>query len=433
MRAFCSFLSATILLCFFFTGCKQEVEEFKTDLLSDYIPLQVGKYITYRIDSTVFTEAGRGQEIRSYLEKDVVDAQVTDNEGRPSYRIYRFLNTNLSGSGTWFANGSYLITPLEHSIEVIENNMRSVKLIAPVQKGTTWKGNRFIIDDPFAGIYSFSLFSNQYTNRWEFEIKGTDESLVFNNKTIDHVVTVQQIDERFSLDTVSVVANRANLPTSKNGVWLIGSATDTIILTAAPPQLPGERLTIYNQTNSNASLNNIIIPPGLSFSFEFYNNSWNYTGILTVQNNKVTLPFNASLAYIFGSATNGADSIKVDGSKIDTTETRTLTIYNKSNKNAYVINLSSPLNTIAIPPGFGRTYELDNKVWRLYNNRDVLLDKDPYSNLSPVGNSTYGVEKYAKGIGLVYQELIMWDLQPNPGGTPYKIGFAIKRSMVSHN
>jgi hypothetical protein len=46
---------AAIGFLFSITSCEKETEEFKTEAITDYLPLAVGKYITYRLDSTVFT------------------------------------------------------------------------------------------------------------------------------------------------------------------------------------------------------------------------------------------------------------------------------------------------------------------------------------------------------------------------------------------
>jgi hypothetical protein len=49
------------------------------------------------------------------------------------------------------------------------------------------------------------------------------------------------------------------------------------------------------------------------------------------------------------------------------------------------------------------------------------------------GSRTFSIDKYAKNLGLVYQELILWEYQPNHGGTPFRVGFGVKRSMIDHN
>ena len=91
-------------------SCKSETETLETEELSSYLPLVPGKYITYRIDSLVFPNFGRAEEIHRYQVKHVVDAMITDNLGRPSFRIYRYLNDS-TASGPWVSDGSYMITP----------------------------------------------------------------------------------------------------------------------------------------------------------------------------------------------------------------------------------------------------------------------------------------------------------------------------------
>ena len=93
--------------------------------LSDYLPLQVGKYITYELDSTIFTNFGTVVAVHSYQEKQVFDAQVPDNLGRPSYRILRFLR-DVSGTQGWSPAGAYFITPTDKTVEVIDNNLRVI-------------------------------------------------------------------------------------------------------------------------------------------------------------------------------------------------------------------------------------------------------------------------------------------------------------------
>jgi DNA modification methylase len=142
-----------------------------------------------------------------------------------------------------------------------------------------------------------------------------------------------------------------------------------------------------------------------------------------VVNSKVSIPHGAFIAYIFGTATTPPDSIKIDTGNVDTFQTRKLTICNRANVNAY-------LNKIAIPPGLGRIYELQNGQWTYYNNTNTTFDKDPYITELPFGSTTYSIEKYANGIGLVYKEMIMWDYQPSSAS---KTGFGIKLTMIDHN
>jgi hypothetical protein len=195
------FYSLTFLC--FLSSCKEEKEDLKVETPTEFIPLQAGKYITYKLDSLVFTQAGRAEETHTYQEKHVVDAQITDNLGRPSFRIFRFLRDS-AGTQPWAPSGSYFITPLINSIEISEDNQRIIKLVSPVKEGNLWKGNRFLGTEPYASKYTFSNDDNM--GDWEFIIENANESLVINGTTIENVVTISSIDESLNVPIVDAAS-----------------------------------------------------------------------------------------------------------------------------------------------------------------------------------------------------------------------------------
>src|SRR5258708_27533841 len=157
------------------------------------MPLQPGKYITYRVDSTVFTNFGRTTEIHKYLVKHVVDAQVTDNLDRQGFRIYRYI-TDSTGTQPWQPNGSYFITVLNDRVELIEDNLRVIKIHTPVRDGNTWKGNTYLASNPYGSFYSFSNDDNMAD--WNFSFAGPlPSSLAIQGKTYNDVYTILEDDE----------------------------------------------------------------------------------------------------------------------------------------------------------------------------------------------------------------------------------------------
>jgi hypothetical protein len=186
---------ATLAIIFSITSCGKETEEFKTESISDYFPLAVGKYITYRLDSTVFTNFGRNEEIHRYQVKHVVDAQVPDNLGRPSYRIIRYLRDSL-GTQPWVENGTYFITPLTDQVEVIEDNLRFIKLHLPFKLNTDWKGNKYLSDDPYASLYTFN--NDDDMNDWDYNMDKFETTTTIGGKTVSDVYTISQIDESYN-------------------------------------------------------------------------------------------------------------------------------------------------------------------------------------------------------------------------------------------
>jgi hypothetical protein len=193
MRAL--FFGALLLLAA--AGCKREVEPYTSEPLSDYLPLVVGRSITYQLDSTVFIGFTLEGEVHHYQEKQEVAAQITDNLGRPSYRINRYLRDS-AGTGNWQAAGTFFITPLEHSVEVVENNLRIVRLAAPVKRDFFWKGNQYLPFAPYSPKYDFRSDTNFDPSDWEFYYETVDESLALNGQMLDNVITVKQIDEETS-------------------------------------------------------------------------------------------------------------------------------------------------------------------------------------------------------------------------------------------
>lgn len=171
--------------CLWMSSCKKSTEDFNTVPLSDYYPLQAGKYVTYRLDSTVFINFGTAQVTRSYEVKYSVDAPITDNLNRPAWRIIR--STRSASTDPWVTDATFMAVPTNNTLEFIENNLRFVKLHQPVRNGYSWKGHSHIDTyTPSSGL--------RYLDDWDYiyDLVGTNETINgFNLKTL----TVRQRDE----------------------------------------------------------------------------------------------------------------------------------------------------------------------------------------------------------------------------------------------
>jgi hypothetical protein len=209
------FLLAGILLF----GCKKETEVLDVEPLSTYLPTTIGKYVTYRLDSSVVINFGNNIVVRSYQEKHQVDAQTTDNLGRPSYRVFRFLRDTL-GATAWKPAGSYFITPLTNSIEVIENNLRFLKLVGPVEDGKIWTGNKFLPTDPYGPLYEF--FNDDGMVDWEYMYDGIGSATI-GGKQFAEVLTVEHINDASNIPVVTDAVGYLNRSVERyaKGVGLV--------------------------------------------------------------------------------------------------------------------------------------------------------------------------------------------------------------------
>jgi hypothetical protein len=203
MRPVILLSALSFLLAFSFASCSKKTEDLQLENISDYMPLATGKVFTYRLDSTVFTNFGRNTEIHSYDERHVIDANFTDNLGRPSYRVFRFIR-DTAGTKPWTPSGTYAITVNQQSVEYSQDNLRTLRLAAPIRIDFAWKGNRFLPNEPYTGLFSFS--NDDYMNEWEFIYSGIGESFRIKNKTVSDVITIQHVDESINVPISSPTA-----------------------------------------------------------------------------------------------------------------------------------------------------------------------------------------------------------------------------------
>lgn len=169
-------------------ACGDKKVEMTSPAIAEYFPMQPGKFITYRLDSTVLTQFGRDTTVRSYRVRDLVDAEITDAVGRKSYRIVRTIS-NATGTNPFVPTATFAAIPEKTDwIEYVENNLRFMKLRFPIIEGFQWKGNSFIdansINSPV-----------RYLADWTYQYQNVGEPFTVNGKTYPNTITILQRDE----------------------------------------------------------------------------------------------------------------------------------------------------------------------------------------------------------------------------------------------
>ncbi len=179
----CIFLAA---LAAVFSSCGKSSIDFQTPQLEEYFPLQTGKFITYSLDSLVYTNFGTTAETHSYQVKFVVDSLITDNLGRPAYRIFRYIRNNPAAA--WVPDNTFTAVNTSNSLEFIENNMRFIKLKQPVRDEFSWKGNSF--------IDTYSLNSQvKYLDDWDYVYDSVGQAAQVGSFNLANTLLVNHRDE----------------------------------------------------------------------------------------------------------------------------------------------------------------------------------------------------------------------------------------------
>lgn len=180
-------LIVTSLLVVVLFSCKKETETLEGPALSDYFPLRTGTSLLYRLDSTVPAAFGGSLLVKSYQAKDSIEATFTDNQGRLSYRIFRYIR-DTAGVQPWRYAATYFATPTNNQIEYVENNLRFVKLRLPLKEDVTFKAHSYIDTKSINSTVT-------YLDEWEYAYQKVGEPFTIKNRTFDSTITVFQRDE----------------------------------------------------------------------------------------------------------------------------------------------------------------------------------------------------------------------------------------------
>ncbi len=186
-------------------GCKTETtfEDFQVDQGYDYFPLELGKSITYQVDSIQFDTTGMGiiVDSSSYQVRETVVDSFRDNTNRLSFLVER--EQRLGDNGPWENVGVRSVIPGTQQLEVLEENLRFIKMVFPLEDGELWDGNQFI--DPSTTIVikgeQLEIFKG-----WSYEVEAIGEPEIINEETFTDVVTISQaesenvIERRFSME-----------------------------------------------------------------------------------------------------------------------------------------------------------------------------------------------------------------------------------------
>lgn len=165
------------------TSCKKTFDVIESENVSSYVPLALGKYIMYQLDSTVYTNLGASKEVHSYVIKDTIQSITTDNIGRKAFSIIRLMRNKVD-TNNWIHVDAYLAIADSTSLEWIESNKRFIKMKAPIKNGFSWKGNAY--------INTISVPEASYLHDWTYTYENINSPIKLNNQLIPSAISILQ-------------------------------------------------------------------------------------------------------------------------------------------------------------------------------------------------------------------------------------------------
>lgn len=201
MKRILPFLVLGIIATTSLFSCKRKVDT-TVNISNEYFPLEIGRFVTYRVDSTIWSSFDCANNTRfshRYMMYTVADT-FRDDQERLSYRID--VHARMEDTMAWTPYKVVYATLNPASVEVVESNYRFIKMVFPVKDGITWKGNTYIP----AG----DADNMDYLN-WQYLYSNTGKSYFNGLATYDKSVTVNHVNDGINYndaDTTSSYADR---------------------------------------------------------------------------------------------------------------------------------------------------------------------------------------------------------------------------------
>ncbi|HVS95206.1 MAG TPA: hypothetical protein VHE54_01935 [Puia sp.] len=181
------------------TSCKKTIKftdtpNYSGQLTDFFMPMKVGKFAIYRLDSLNFYFYGQLDTVTAYIAKDSVEDSTVDAAGRPTWIVTRYLSDTLGATG-WNANISYLVTPSTQRIEVLEDNLRFVKLAWPISQGFSWQGNTYLPYAPYQDFFDYNDDAHLSLDNWNYSYQQVDQPFSAYGQQYDSTLTVQEAND----------------------------------------------------------------------------------------------------------------------------------------------------------------------------------------------------------------------------------------------
>ena len=174
---------ATLFTVSLFSCKKADEDEPVTENADAYFPLEKNKYIIYNVDSTIWDDQLCVKISNKYQIMYTVADTFTDGQGRLSYRIDTRIRKKTEDP--WTTQDVIYVTNTKAQTELVQKNLRFIKLVYPIQEGRNWEGNALIssIDTPY-----------MYFAGWQYRYDNVGDDFNTGEIIYNNTITVRQVD-----------------------------------------------------------------------------------------------------------------------------------------------------------------------------------------------------------------------------------------------
>ncbi|MBI5913889.1 MAG: hypothetical protein HY842_00810 [Bacteroidetes bacterium] len=210
MKTLLTFLLPLFALAFL-VACKETPDDYEADAGLEYFPLEVGKFIEYEVDSTIYDPNGDTTVFSSktFVREEVLDT-LSDNNGNTLYKIERY--ERAADTLPWQVEKVLTMSVQGSQAIRTEDNLRFIKLTFPVRENETWDGNVHFNTSLIVTVAGESL---EMFKGWNYRITEVGEPAVFGGFQFAETATVQEADSE------NLIELRTSKSTYAKGIGLV--------------------------------------------------------------------------------------------------------------------------------------------------------------------------------------------------------------------
>ncbi len=150
----------------------------------DYFPSYTGHWIEYAVDSIIYNDFNETTDtFRMEFQDRWVDS-FQDAENRPNWTVERYVRQD--STYPWTELMTYAIVQTDFRTELVEQNLRYIKMVYPVKYNTRWYGNLYIPTD-FNPDY-------QWYKDWDYRFDSIGFLYQNNYLNFPQTLWVNQVD-----------------------------------------------------------------------------------------------------------------------------------------------------------------------------------------------------------------------------------------------
>ena len=167
-----------------FAACKKDNRNYTVDYKYNYYPLDSGHYIIYNVDSVTFYYDGinYNRDTVRYQLMALFDDTIHDLLDSVNFTI-KYL-TRPDENSPWSAPYITYCLRTKTNLQVIENDIRFIKLVYPPSLNLAWNGNLFV---PTTGVYSTFL-------NWNYYYENADTTIQINGQTYNNALVASEVN-----------------------------------------------------------------------------------------------------------------------------------------------------------------------------------------------------------------------------------------------